>query len=266
MYLKRRVNKMDIFKEKFSIDNYLHIPSIQYQKKIHEFISKTNKLPIDLFVICIEYGGKRIFLGNYPIEVIMPYSFPEVQGVDPAFVLAKSANIFNYQSITHKAEITSFLKSEFSINNYFSVTYPFNNVFITSIFSGFITRDSGQIDIIVRNEKKQIREFVYHFIINMKSIIFDMLPPLRFLDIFRDDEYLKKNIFGEIINNFENLTTKELELLFWYKTGRTEDEIAKIMHLKPSTVKTYLKLIRSKLGTSNTREAVYFAEKAGYMI
>ena len=257
---------MKIFTEKFSIEEYSHIPSIKHRKDIQKVILNINNLPIDLFVLCIEYGGRTVFLGNYPTGVIIPYNFPFVKGADPVFMIAKSTHIFNFSTLQYEAEINKTLREIFNVNNYFSLSFPMNHICITAIFSGNQQKTSFEINHIIKRDDNKIKNFIYNFIENTKSIIYGVLPPLKYLEIFRDKIYLKKLIFGHLDDFVQLITDKEIELLFWYKTGRSEYEISQITHYKPSSIKTFLKRIREKLGAGNTREAVYFAEKSGYIL
>jgi transcriptional regulator EpsA len=52
------------------------------------------------------------------------------------------------------------------------------------------------------------------------------------------------------------LTKREIQVLHWVKNGKTNSEIAQILHLSPPTVKNHLQKIMRKLGVTNRAQAV----------
>lgn len=63
-----------------------------------------------------------------------------------------------------------------------------------------------------------------------------------------------------------NITQRELEILNLIVEGQTNAEIAYVLGIKPSTVKTYVRRITSKLNVNSRLEAVTFAIKHGIIV
>jgi DNA-binding CsgD family transcriptional regulator len=52
------------------------------------------------------------------------------------------------------------------------------------------------------------------------------------------------------------LTLREIEILHWVKTGKTNGEISNILSISPSTVKNHLYRLFKKLEVSNRMQAI----------
>lgn len=63
----------------------------------------------------------------------------------------------------------------------------------------------------------------------------------------------------------KRLTKKEISCLFWAAKGKTTLEIARLLHVEISTVKTYRKRIQEKLNAKNITQAVFEGIRLGYL-
>jgi transcriptional regulator EpsA len=59
------------------------------------------------------------------------------------------------------------------------------------------------------------------------------------------------------------LTRRQLQVLLWVKSGKTNEEIASILDLSPPTVKNHVQKILRKLGANNRAQAVGKADSLG---
>ena len=59
------------------------------------------------------------------------------------------------------------------------------------------------------------------------------------------------------------LTGREREVLAEIALGHTTDEVAELLSIMPTTVKSYLKNVMGKLGTRNRVETLRAARRAG---
>jgi len=66
------------------------------------------------------------------------------------------------------------------------------------------------------------------------------------------------------VNN--QLTEKEIRILFLYSQGKNRKEIARCINCSGETVKTHLKKIGFKLESKNTMNAVYIAIQKGILL
>lgn len=73
----------------------------------------------------------------------------------------------------------------------------------------------------------------------------------------RDEQRAAANRPGRLVAL--DLTSRESEVLFWVAEGKTNPEIAIILNIGRSTVKTHLKNILTKTGTSNRLSAAALA-------
>lgn len=62
-----------------------------------------------------------------------------------------------------------------------------------------------------------------------------------------------------------SLSAREIDVLACTATGKRNSEIAEVLHLKPSTVKSYLRSALDKLGATNRHEAVVAARHGGLL-
>ena len=68
---------------------------------------------------------------------------------------------------------------------------------------------------------------------------------------------------GSAANGAPRLTGREREVLAEIALGHTTDEVAELLSIMPTTVKSYLKNIMGKLGTRNRVETLRAARRAG---
>jgi LuxR family transcriptional regulator, regulator of acetate metabolism len=68
---------------------------------------------------------------------------------------------------------------------------------------------------------------------------------------------------GPAANGAPHLTGREREVLAEIALGHTTDEVAELLSIMPTTVKSYLKNIMGKLGTRNRVETLRAARRAG---
>ena len=64
----------------------------------------------------------------------------------------------------------------------------------------------------------------------------------------------------------EELTEQEITCLIWIARGKTSQEIAKMLDLKYTTVRSYLSRIRRKLNCTTISQAVYEGIRFGYIL
>lgn len=60
----------------------------------------------------------------------------------------------------------------------------------------------------------------------------------------------------DLVSNDILLSKRELQVLHWVKNGKTNAEIAQILHISPTTVKNHLQNVMRTLGVNNRAEAV----------
>ncbi|MBF0559061.1 MAG: helix-turn-helix transcriptional regulator, partial [Nitrospirae bacterium] len=82
-----------------------------------------------------------------------------------------------------------------------------------------------------------------------KSAPFDKL-----LDVVR--ETLESSYKG-------NLSDREIEIIYWVKEGKSNQEIGEILNITESTVKAHLKHLYKKLKASNRAQAIHAAISLG---
>jgi LuxR family transcriptional regulator, regulator of acetate metabolism len=68
---------------------------------------------------------------------------------------------------------------------------------------------------------------------------------------------------GSAANGAPRLTGRERDVLAKIALGRTNDEVAELLSIMPTTVKSYLKNVMGKLGTRNRVETLRAARRAG---
>lgn len=61
----------------------------------------------------------------------------------------------------------------------------------------------------------------------------------------------------------ENLTSRQLEIVGLLAQGKTNKEIAALLHLSAATIRSYLTIIFRQMKVSNRTEAVYIARQLG---
>lgn len=76
-------------------------------------------------------------------------------------------------------------------------------------------------------------------------------------------DYLKRAHTGKDKESYEGLTEREKEILKLIAEGRSNQEIAELLVLSPSTVQTHRARIMSKLGLHSRTELVKFAIRRG---
>ena len=68
---------------------------------------------------------------------------------------------------------------------------------------------------------------------------------------------------GPAADGAPRLTGREREVLAEIALGHTTDEVAELLSIMPTTVKSYLKNVMGKLGTRNRVETLRAARRAG---
>lgn len=63
----------------------------------------------------------------------------------------------------------------------------------------------------------------------------------------------------------ERLSQKEISCLFWAAHGKTTYEMAKLLNVEISTIKTHRKRIQQKLRCKNITQAVFEGIRLGYL-
>ena len=61
---------------------------------------------------------------------------------------------------------------------------------------------------------------------------------------------------SEDIAHFSGLTARELEIIHWVKSGKTNQEIGMILYISQNTVKSHLKRVFQKLNVTRRAQAV----------
>jgi two-component system response regulator NreC len=77
------------------------------------------------------------------------------------------------------------------------------------------------------------------------------------------DDYLRHLAEKGIVDRFESLSEREREVLQLAAEGRSNKEIAELLHLSPGTVETHRAHILQKLDIHNTAELVLYAVRRG---
>lgn len=80
-----------------------------------------------------------------------------------------------------------------------------------------------------------------------------------------DNKYTHKPIF-ENPNFPELLTRREIELLYWMAAGRSNTEMAELLHISNNTVRYHLKNVYKKLDVTNKAAAVSTATTMGLIL
>jgi RNA polymerase sigma factor (sigma-70 family) len=77
------------------------------------------------------------------------------------------------------------------------------------------------------------------------------------------DDYVRHLAEKGIVDRFESLSEREREVLQLAAEGRSNKEIAELLHLSPGTVETHRAHILQKLDIHNTAELVLYAVRRG---
>jgi len=67
------------------------------------------------------------------------------------------------------------------------------------------------------------------------------------------------------MENYNKLTPREMECLFYLMRGRTTKHIAKILNLSPRTVEIYVARLKMKFNCVNKSDLIYKTIEEGYM-
>ena len=63
----------------------------------------------------------------------------------------------------------------------------------------------------------------------------------------------------------ESLTRREVEVLTLIARGRSNAEIAALLHLSENTVKSYVRQLYRRIGVTSRTQAVLWASRNGYL-
>jgi DNA-binding CsgD family transcriptional regulator len=113
-----------------------------------------------------------------------------------------------------------------------------------------------------------------------RAIVFCLgeVPPLQFERLSWDLQMLTPYLYAAAVRSMraltapqsryltsETLTPREVEVLRWVFHGKTNDEIARILHISVYTVKNHVQRILVKLNATNRVQAVLRAHDAGLL-
>ena len=68
---------------------------------------------------------------------------------------------------------------------------------------------------------------------------------------------------SSVVARLDRLTSREQEVLVAIATGSSNNEIAEDLFVSPTTVKTHVSSVLTKLGLTNRAQAVAFAYESG---
>ncbi|MDC0534331.1 helix-turn-helix transcriptional regulator [Francisellaceae bacterium] len=108
------------------------------------------------------------------------------------------------------------------------------------------------------NDETAILNFCYQFVEENLDFYIENLQGFSQLQFVNDDEY-RKNVFFNGQTASENLSPKQLSVLYWSARGKTSQEVAEIMHLSNETIKCHKKQILLRLCAANIAHAIYIA-------
>lgn len=74
----------------------------------------------------------------------------------------------------------------------------------------------------------------------------------------------KNNILQD--TQCSKLTEREKECLYWAAQGKSSEETAIILNIKPASVLSYRRLLKAKLNCYNIAQAVYKAAQLGILL
>lgn len=85
----------------------------------------------------------------------------------------------------------------------------------------------------------------------------------------RDDKAVLLELCAKLVpaggRSEASLSAREIDVLASAATGCRNSEIAQVLNLKPSTVKSYLRSAFDKLGATSRHDAVVAARRAGLL-
>lgn len=115
----------------------------------------------------------------------------------------------------------------------------------------------------VVNAKNEITGLIYHCqqFTNLNFIV--ALNKIEKKHVL--DENLPRYYYLDTPYNPYELSTRELETLFFLLRGKTAKKIAEIMQLSKRTVESYIEQIKNKFGCENKAELLYLATTNGYI-
>jgi DNA-binding NarL/FixJ family response regulator len=90
-----------------------------------------------------------------------------------------------------------------------------------------------------------------------------LLSPAHLKSVIRELGAVVADAAGPLVGDLSRLTAREGEVLALLTEGLTNEQIASVLHIASSTVKTHVESVMIKLGASDRTQAAVMAARAG---
>ncbi|WP_063657882.1 helix-turn-helix transcriptional regulator [Candidatus Arsenophonus triatominarum] len=215
------------------IKNYLEEEIKKYGdiKYAYLIMNKTN--PMNVIIINNHPDWFEFYIkGNY--QLIDPVIINAMERVDD-FEWDDKIMIYSEMAlpkIFKKAEKYNIKKGHtFTLHDYNA------NLAVLSIFH---TKSDNNIEDIIHNNKEKLQQLL-------------VKTHQKFLSLYEEIERNSSQFKSSVLSHREN------EILYWVSIGRSYQDLAKILGIKPGTIKFHMSNIVKKLGVYNAKHAIKLA-------
>lgn len=243
------------------------IPSIIYKNDIMTLCNQLNTIGnIRYFVLYIIFNdGKQFVLSSTPEKFLSFYWHERFNKYDYSANLESFNNSDHYlcnENLGAEVMFKEMLEEKFSMYRTYYITRKTPEC--RFVFGALHDHPVCNPHDLYRSSISSFEDFCIEFLDKNIAII-KLYNPKYAHSIILNDKYYRKSVIKNLSCHKQPLTKREIECLYWAANGKSSEETATILKIKPATVDEYRKQIKKKLNCNNLVHAVYEAIKYGYI-
>lgn len=243
------------------------ISTLAYRPRIESQCQALNSIGgIKYYVMVIKFFNGRNYILSNMFDYAVPYYGEGYIRADNSFSDDLIANRDHYLARdfldSTQAKVDIIMQDLYSICRTYYIVRHFDEGKI--IFGALHDKIIENVTRFYEVTIKPFEKFCLAFLTNNLDIVKKDNLDFKFSRLFTDAHYREKVIKDHLFSAGQ-LSKRETECLLWIAMGKSTDETAVIMDIKPSTVDTYRKNIVRKLNVTNMYAAVFEATRRGIL-